>query len=277
MKNILVPTDFSENAARAVEYAAVVAHATHAKITLFNVYTPMVSRYNVISALVADEAAQAKIDLKRKLDIVAKTLLEQFPTVSCEVSVGLGEPISEILNAAKAMNTDIIIMGTQGASNLEKLLLGSNAAKIVEKAACPVLVVPPGTTSRIPKKIVYATDYAYSDIDAARFLTSIAKQLDATITFLHITTPEEKIDDELALVQKFTAEIKAATDYQRITSKIISDNTVIMGLDKLAQEDDVDLLAVSTRRRSIFEKLYNPSITKKLVSYTTLPLLAFKA
>jgi nucleotide-binding universal stress UspA family protein len=277
MKNILVPTDFSENADNAVEYAAVVAQACNATITLLNVYTPVVSRYNVISALVADEVAQAKTEVKEKLQITADTLRSQYPGVTCRVTVELGEIADVILNAVKANNTDMIIMGTQGASSLEKILLGTNASEIVEKADCPVLVVPANTICRIPKKFVYATDYAYSDIEGAHILADIARVFDATITFMHITTKDEDVDDELLLMKKFTTDIKAATDYQKITSKILSDNTVIMGLDTIIRDEGADLMAVSTRRRNLFEKLYNPSITKKLAHYTSIPLLAFKA
>ncbi|MDH4092008.1 MAG: universal stress protein [Cyclobacteriaceae bacterium] len=277
MKNILVPTDFSENASNAAEYAAVIAQACKATILLLNVYTPTVSRYNVISALLADEVARAKNELKEKLQIIAKTLQDQYPGVKCNVSVELGESVEEILQAAKNYEADLIIMGTQGASSIEKILLGSNAAAIVEKAICPVMVIPTNTTCRTPTKIVYATDYAYSDIEGARLLAAIAKPFDATITFLHITTKEEDIDDEINLIEKFTSEIKLATNYEHINSKIISDNTVIMGLDDVVQNADADMLAVSTRRRNLFEKLYNPSITKKLANYTRIPLLAFKA
>jgi nucleotide-binding universal stress UspA family protein len=50
-----------------------------------------------------------------------------------------------------------------------------------------------------------------------------------------------------------------------------------MGLDSLVNDRKADLLAIATRRRNIFEKLYNPSITRKLAQYTRIPLLAFKA
>jgi nucleotide-binding universal stress UspA family protein len=277
MESILVPTDFSENADNAVEYAAVIAQGCGATITLLNIYSPVVSRYNVISSLLADEVAEAKIKVREKLQIIADTLKSQYPEVSCHVSVELGEPVDEILLAVKNKNPDMIIMGTQGASSMEKILLGSNAAEIVEKAACPVLVVPSSTECKIPKRIMYATDYAYSDIEGARVLTAIAKVFDATITFLHVTAQEEDTDDEMTLMEKFTTEIKLATAYQKIDSRIMTDNTVIMGLDTIIQNDGADLLAVSTRRRNIFQKLYNPSITKKLAQYTRIPLLAFKA
>lgn len=277
MKRILVPTDFSANSANAIEYAAVIAQACKATISLLNVYTPAVSRYSVISPLIAEEVAEAKTELKRKLQLTANTLTKIYPDVECEVSVGLGETVDEILFFEKNIKPDMIIMGTQGASSFEKVLLGSNAADVIEKAKCPVLVIPEKASCRIPRQILFATDYAYTDIEGANFLTSLAELFGATITMIHITNSEDDVENEKALIEKFANDMRTATNYANIKSRIFSDNTVIMGLDAILQSSGADIIALSTRKRNILEKLYNPSITKKMTQYTTIPLLAFKA
>ncbi len=277
MKHILAPTDFSENSSNAVEYAAVIAQACGASITLLNVYTPAVSRYSVISPLIAEEVSETRIELHRKLQLTADTLSKLHPGLKCEVAISIGEMVDEVLHFEKHAKPDMIIMGTQGASSLEKVLLGSNAAEIIEKARCPVLVIPAKATSRIPKKILFATDYAYNDIEGANFLTSLAQLFGSMITFIHVTTSEDNLEAEQDLIEKFAEEIKAATHYSNINSRIFSDNTVIMGLDSILQNSGADIIALSTRKRNILEKLYNPSMTKKLAQYTTVPLLAFKA
>jgi nucleotide-binding universal stress UspA family protein len=277
MKQILCPTDFSENSSNAVEYAAVIAQACNASMTLLNVYTPAVSRYSVISPLIAEEVSESKMELQRKLQLTANTLSKVYPDVKYEVVVGIGEVVEEILFFEKNTKPDMIIMGTHGASSIEKFLLGSNAAAIIEKAGCPVLVIPAKASCQIPKKILFATDYAYNDIEGANLLTSLAELFGATITFIHITTQEDNLEDEEELIEKFADEIRIATNYPNINSRIFSDNTVIMGLDTIIQNSGADIIALSTRKRNILEKLYNPSMTKKLAQYTHIPLLAFKA
>ena len=277
MKNILVPTDFSENAGQAVEFAAVIAEAWNATMTLLSVYTPVVSRYNVISPLLVDEIAEAKKEIQEKLELTSSTIREIYPGVTHHTLVGVGETVEGILEAAKAGKSDLIVMGTQGANSIEKVLLGSNAADVIEKAECPVLVVPGTAEIRVPKRIIFATDYASTDIEGARLLTSMAQAFEATITFVHITKNEEDTEEELKAIDKFTEEIKTATNYPHINSKILSDNTVFMGLDTILENAGTDLMALSTRRRNLFEKFYNPSLTKKLAQYTHIPLLAFKA
>jgi nucleotide-binding universal stress UspA family protein len=276
MKKILVPTDFSENAGQALEFAAVIAQAWKASLTLLSVYTPAVSRYNVISPLLVDEIAQAKTEILEKLQITANTVQEIYPDVKHYNIIGVGGTVEEILSVARTEATDLIVMGTQGASSVEKVLLGSNAAEIIEKAECPVLVVPSTTKIKVPKKIIFATDYVHSDIEGARLLASMAQVFDATITLVHITRNEEETEEELKMIEKFTADVKAATNFEHINFEVLSDNTVMMGLDTILENPGADLIALSTRRRNIFEKLYNPSLTKKFAQYTRIPLLAFK-
>jgi nucleotide-binding universal stress UspA family protein len=129
-----------------------------------------------------------------------------------------------------------------------------------------------------PRNILFATDYAAGDWKSAKVLTEMARELNGTITYLHVTRADD--DDELAeeqnQIDKFTDEIKKSTDFPRIKSKIISDNNVFMGLDSVLQDSAVDLLCLSTRKRTLIEKLYNPSVTRKMAIHTQIPLLAFK-
>jgi len=279
MKKILVPTDFSEAASQAVEFASLISQSWSAELTLLSVYTPAVSRYNMVSPLLVDEVAQAIAERNEKLQQIANIIAQEYPGVTCHTEVGIGETVEGILAASRSAMSDLIIMGTQGASNIEKVLLGSNAAEVIEKADCPVLVVPGNTEIRLPKKIVFATDYAHSDIEGARMVASMAQVFEAIITFIHITKNEEVLEAEKEIIDQFTDEVKEATGYKNITSKILSDNSVFMGLDSIVEHAgaDADLIALSTRRRSLFEKIYNPSLTKKLAQYTHIPLLAFKA
>ncbi len=277
MKSILVPIDFSENSRNAAEYAVVIAQAFKATVTLINVYTPAVTRYNMISALMAEEVTRARQEGKEKLDVMVATSKEVYPDVSCTGVVVVGEIIGEIVGYASEHGADLIVMGTMGASGLEKILFGSTASAVIEKADCPVLSVPAAALFEAPKKIMFATDYAYSDIAGARMLTEFAKFFEAAIIFVHITQSDEDEVEEQVLISKFSKEIKLATNYPHISYKVLSDSTVSMGLDLLIDESGIDMIALSTRKRTIFEKLYNPSLTKKMAQYVSIPLLAFKA
>jgi nucleotide-binding universal stress UspA family protein len=278
MKTILIPTDFSANANNALEYAAEISHHAGASLHLLHVYTPIVSRSNIISALITDEVEDAKKEALDKLQVFRTTLESEYPGISCQTSVSVGEAVEEILVATKSINADLIIMGTLGASNLARTLFGSNTAAVIEKSVCPVLCVPAGSTFQVPKRILFATNFSYDDIQGVIKLVSIAKPFKSEIMVGHVdtSTEEDGEDGEEASMQKFVKEVELATNYPKFTQKIVSDHNVSMGLDLIIQESEVDLVALSTHKRNFFEKFYNPSLTKKISLYSNIPILVFQ-
>ena len=277
MKTILVPVDFSDASADALRYTAELARCLNATIRLLYVYSPQVSRHNPMSFLIKEEENQSKHNGIEKLRSLINALGERYSSVKFELRVESGGIADVILSESK-IDIDLIAMGTQGVSSLGKMLLGTNTAEIIEKSSCPVLAIPKGTKPYAPTNIMFATDYAPGDWASAKVLTEMARVLNATITYLHVTRAddEDELDQERAQIEEFTGEIKKSTDFPRIKSKIISDNNVFMGLDSALQDSTVELLCLSTRKRSLIEKLYNPSVTRRMAIYTQVPLLAFK-
>jgi len=259
MQNILVPVDFSDASDTALKYTAELARCLNATITLLHVHVP------------------PKQNNHEKLKTLKNSLGDRYSSVKFELRIESGAIADIILSEAKK-GIDLIAMGTQGLSSLEKILLGTNTAEIIDKANCPVLAIPKGTKPYAPKGILFATDYAPGDWESAKVLTDMARTLDATITYLHVTRAddEDELDEERTQIDEFTSEIKRSTDFDRIKSRIISDNNVIMGLDSALQDSGVDLLCLSTRKRTLLEKLYNPSVTRRMAIYTQIPLLAFR-
>lgn len=260
MKNILVPVDFSETSNTALKYTAELARCLNATIKVLHIHTP-----------------QAKKESQEKLRALIDSLGERYSSVKFELIAKSGDIADVILSTAKN-DIDLIAMGTQGVSSFEKILLGTNTAEIIERANCPVLAIPRNTKPYAPKDILFATDYAPGDWQSAKILTDMARTLNATITYLHVTRAddEDDLDEERAQIEEFTNEIKKSTGFEMIKSRIISDNNVFMGLDSALQDSTVELLCLSTRKRSLLEKLYNPSVTRRMAIYTQIPLLAFK-
>ena len=264
MKNILIPVDFSDASTAALRYTAELGRCLNATIKVLHVYTSQGSRNNPNTSL-------------EKLRSLINTLGDRYSAVKWKLVAEAGSIVDVILSVAKT-DVDLIAMGTQGLSSFEKILLGTNTAEIIEKSNCPVLAIPATVKPYAPRDILFATDYAPGDWNSAKVLTDIARTLNATITYLHVTRTddEDELDHERAQIEEFTNEIKASTDFQRIKSRIISDNNVFMGLDSALQDSTVELLCLSTRKRSLIEKLYNPSVTRRMAIYTQIPLLAFK-
>ena len=139
-QRFLVPVDFSEDANQAVEYAIDLASKLGARVTLLHVIQPpplgggdmdVTVPYTYIQNLEAEVTNRMQAYLER----VTAAGLEG------EIAVVHGVPFQEILETAKAQQVDLIIMGTQGRTGLQHVLMGSVAEKVVRLAPCPVLVV----------------------------------------------------------------------------------------------------------------------------------------
>jgi universal stress protein A len=140
IRNILVPVDFSPHSEAALEYAIQLAGALASRICLAHAYqievfaTPE-GPYAIPESVLAGIRETAEAQIRALQERVGK---EKIP---CETVVRMGSAAESILDIAKSLPADLIVMGTQGHTGLKHLLLGSVAEKIVRLASCPVLTV----------------------------------------------------------------------------------------------------------------------------------------
>ncbi|MCC6133000.1 MAG: universal stress protein [Acidobacteria bacterium] len=142
LKLILVGTDFSVCAARALSMAVAIAKPHGAKIHLLHVLMEPVQTFDIAAALPYPDSgarheweAAALAHLAKEAKAVAKRGLEATHELRW------GRPSDMIMEAALAKKASMIVLGTHGRSALEKLLLGSTAERVVRLAPVPVLTV----------------------------------------------------------------------------------------------------------------------------------------
>jgi nucleotide-binding universal stress UspA family protein len=138
-KQILVPTDFSDSAEHAVDYAFELARALGGKVHLLHVWAiPPAPDSLVLTGNVIDDVAQAA---QAGLDAsVAKR--KNLPELG-EVVLQLGDPREIIVATARKLSADLIVMGTHGRRGFKRFILGSVAESVLRTAPCPVLAVRP--------------------------------------------------------------------------------------------------------------------------------------
>ncbi len=276
MKSILVPTDFSENANTAIEYACELAKPLGAEVLIINVHTPAVTQYNVISPLIAEETGRARKLALEKLASICELVQNQYKPVICNTQFVVGSVVDAIEQLIDEGKADLVVMGTRGASGLDKILFGSNTAHVIEKVKCPVLAIPRDCPYQIPKRIVYATDFNIEELDHIETLVTFSKAFNAELMITHITTDEGALESEVMLKRNFAKRVSELTDYSSITYFVKYEENINRALDSFTTQVHADWIAMYTRERKMFEKLYNPSLTKAMAYQTKIPLLAIK-
>lgn len=139
IRRIVCPTDFSEPAARAVDYAADLARHFDAELLLVHVIPP--SAYPLHNMANVAGFPNLRDELRRGVDgdMAEAKKRVGWPRVRTEVREGT--PHDQILAAAADSGADLIVMATRGRSGLSHILLGSTAERVVRFAICPVLTM----------------------------------------------------------------------------------------------------------------------------------------
>jgi universal stress protein A len=140
IKQVLVPVDFSECSKKALQYAVVLAREHKAAITLL--YVEPTTSY-ALGEYGGINYAALEGDLRANADRDLATLVvdEVRGVVPADTITRSGAPPEAIIDVAKKLPADIIVIATHGRTGLKHVLLGSVAEHVVRKAPCPVLVV----------------------------------------------------------------------------------------------------------------------------------------
>ncbi|MBT8184389.1 MAG: universal stress protein [Eudoraea sp.] len=276
MKNILLPTDFSENAWNATEYALELFKQDECTFYLLNTYTPEIvhSRFmavNTESPLIEDACHSAsESGLKELLNRLSQTYhnpKHHFNTIS-----SFNLLTDEIKEAVKELDIDIIIAGTKGASGLKEIFLGSNTVRIIKSnLACPVLVVPEAYQFEPPKEIALVTDLKRNfDASVIDPIKQIANHLGARVRIMHINEKDELNKyqrSNLHILEEYLSEVPTSVHWMPYFA---SKAQVIQAF---IEELGIDMLAMIHYNHGFLEELTREPVITKMAFQTTIPLL----
>ena len=139
IRKILCPYDFSDSSAHALRYALAFAEAQAAELVLLHVVEVPLYYLSPELALPADTLMRQREVCVRDLTAIAAEARQEHPRTDSLVEDGM--PFPRIIQTARRLGVDLIVMGTHGRTGLAHVLLGSVAEKVVRKAPCPVLTV----------------------------------------------------------------------------------------------------------------------------------------
>lgn len=264
----LVPIDFSENALHAATYALTLAkEKPKSSIHLVHVITPIVND----PILIPDIEKAAIIALEK----IVKELGAICSTCSFSCSVKIGETSTEINNAAKEVNTGVVVMGIRGIGEKSRFLFGSNTISLIDKSSRPVLVIPESASLNAPQKIVFATDYYDSDLEALQNLVPIAATFNSEIIITHIFEDAQDEPLEQGMMDFMSREMSAKFQYPRTRYNIYNGKNITTGIRDFCKTTKADLLVLSARKLNTFQRLFKKSVTEEISYNSDIPLLVF--
>jgi nucleotide-binding universal stress UspA family protein len=153
MKTILAPIDFSGATDAVVEEAAALARAFSGRVVLLTIIQPPViaHEYAAVMENLAEITAAGEKQAARKLaELEQKLQVDLIATESVQL---LGAPIALIVEQAKKLAADYIVMGSHGHTALYDLLVGSTTHGVLMRAPCPVVIVPAAKNAKAGKAL----------------------------------------------------------------------------------------------------------------------------
>lgn len=292
MFRILIPVDFEDSTYKACQYALELASAApQAEILLLHCFQDyLASPWEVPEGedkdnLTPSEKVTEQLisrneqEEQRKLEELRQELQDKTGSrqVHLKTSFAEGSPDDVIPEEAKRFKPDLIIIGTEGESGLSRSVFGTITTKMVDDVNVPILTVPKHAQSHGLKRVLYATDFDEADAQAIMILQQLFQPFNPHILCLHIvpsgTAAGQENKEKLAQLQR-----KLERDTQQtgnIRFLLLEGDDVARDLQRFVEKEQVDLLAVTNRKRSLLQGLFDTSLTKKLVLKAEIPLLVF--
>lgn len=304
IKSILCPVDFSEFSRHALAHAVVIARWYEATVTVFHAYAavppPVLFSSNLgpvpaepIPSPPAHEIREAMLgDLKRFADSAstagAQVRFEARP----------GSAVRAILDEAESLHADFIVLGTHGRGGLDRLVLGSVTEKVLRKASCPVLTVPPPVSAPAAdalvlfKRILCPIDFSDPSMTALSYGVSLAQEADAQLLLLHViegmpdsmpwTQPNAFIIEYLHATEKEAlARLQAAIPQEASTwcrpEELLATGKPYREILRLARDRDVHLIVMGVHGRNPLDLMVLGSTTNQVVRAATCPVLTLRS
>ena len=277
MKKILVPTDFSPTAGKAFRIALDIALKSKGKIILYHAYAPVERTTTIaLDKKVIACNKQTETNLVKRLERLKKKVMLNGMDVPVSITVGHSPVVKNMFRFAEENNIDLIVMGTQGASGLKKVIVGTVAASIMQKSAIPVLLIPEKFEWKEPGQFIFATNFHKTDKQALTLVNAMAKLYNADVTVLHFLSV---YDTEVVKEKERTDFDTYAFSLQRIFNEskmkfhLLETSSVTETMENLDKKFPYDMMAMVRRKKSFLEKFFIKSFTQNMAYITRKPLL----
>lgn len=277
MFQILLPTDFSDNAWNAIHYAMEFFRNEECTFYLLHTYTPAFYRMDYMmggpsfSAIPDAGVDISQAGLENTVEQVKSTFNNPKHTIKTISAFNL--LTDEINEVSREKDIDLIVMGTQGATGAKEIFLGSNTVFVMRKALVPVLAVPEGCEFKPVKTIVFPTDYRtmYKEEELATMM-GFASIQGSEITVLHI-----KEEYDLSEMQQENKDhLDQCLDQlpHRFDEKkgVLMPDAVIDYID----EHNFDLLTMLNRKHSFMERLLWKQNVDQIGFHVQVPFLVIR-
>ena len=275
MKNILIPTDFSDNSWNATEYALNFFKNTPCNfyllhVTLTTTYigeeSQLFTTTEMLQNTILKQAQEGLDNLLNKINKLYANPKHHFFTIS-----NYNFFVDAVKTQIEEKKIDLIVMGTKGASGISEVVIGTNTGDVITKVKCPVLTIPENATFKAPEKIAFPTDYnLHYQPSVLNEISEFVEQYHSTLKILHISKEAVVLSasqkENKHYLQNFFNEEKHST--HKIINKKIEE-----GIQSFTESRNIDMIIMVAKNLTLFQQIFFKPTVEEISYHTEVPFL----
>ena len=273
MQNIIIPVDFSLESRAAIDYVLTFFPSSNARVILLHAY----SKFNTSEFLISIDDIIEK-DIHKKLEVEGEYLLRKSGGKNIELiyDCECNDIVSAIQNAVNTYHADLLVLGSDGQYSWKDMsyMEDGKTLNIIKEVSIPVLIVPYLQEARKPANILFATVIDGIDGESdVHPLIEMTKQCQAHLDIINVG-PDKSSENSLnkGLTKTVNGFFKKV-DYKLHT---VLDSDAYEAIVRFSDEHHSDIICIMYRKHTTLERLLKQSISKKVITNLTKPILTLK-
>ena len=257
MKTILLPTDFSKNSINAISYAVKLFEAKACRFYILNIQKASsfisddmmgVSSLATVYNTLIDTAKMSITNIITQVKKTSNTTQHEFHAI-----VDYDNFIDAINQITEKQKVDLIIMGTKGASGLDKVIFGSNTIHVLQRCKVPVLVIPEGCMFKKIDNVAFtcsfSTTYSVKNFETLKYLMQLNN---SKLKVLHVSE-KNKLEEKLNENTIFFKSNFPQVSFDRIA---MSEDEIYNIIHKYIKDNTIEMIVMLGKKHSFLERFF---------------------
>jgi nucleotide-binding universal stress UspA family protein len=275
IKNILVPTDFSETADNALRVALAIGERHGAIVHLLNVVAthlllPSMARMSDAG----DEMAMLISSSKEQVESY-RTNATTAGKANMVIASEFGTVNSNTAAYVDNHQIDLVVIGTHGTSGWKEFFIGSNAMATIKECGCPVLTVPLSFSKSSFDNVLYPIRNVFGVAEKYDYVKGIIEKNDSEVHLLGLIQKEDINDidllDKLKLVRDIIIRDKDVITFETSVCENIADNAL-----ETAHKRNDDLMVINATLDADWKEYFTGNFTQQIINRARMPILAVR-
>ncbi len=274
-KNILVPVDFSETSMVKIDEAIFIAKIVSADVTLMHVIETYSQNSSIAKEKYEQEGRDEAIEkvVNEKLDEIISKIKEK--NIVFHKKIAFGKIYQAIIDGAESVNARLLVMGTTSTSRFGKIL-GTNTARVVRAAKCPVITMRDKSRVFKFKNILLPLDFSKETRQKIKIAIETAHQFGSQIHVVSVTTSGDefhvgKLRGQLAVVKQ---QIKEAG--VPFTAKVIKGKKISETILHYAPVVNADCIIIMTQQEVGFVEMMVGTSAEQIMNNSMIPVISVR-